>query len=98
MGVGSSRRKGKKSTGWIRDTVLRFYTDDQLRADWEAIGPTDRVKIAASWVPKVVESKNETGMTVKFILGGVRDTKALKGQIVSQAALNPPDDTDDPEE
>ena len=98
MGVGSSRKKGKKSTGWIRDTALRIYTEDQLREDWLAIEPVDRLRIAASWVPKTIETKGDSGLSVTFVLNGVRDSKTIQGTMVN-AALNPPieDNEGDPE-
>lgn len=79
MGLRGLRGKDKKSTGWMRDTVLRIYTADMLQEDWNAVTPADRLKIAASWVPK--ELKVDSNTTISLVINGVRQAAAIDGTI-----------------
>ncbi len=90
MGLRQSRKPGNKSTGWIRDTVLRIYTQDQLDADWRAITPAERVKICASWVPK--EMKVDNSSTFQLVITGLQNKVIDAPAVVS--ALPEHDDDD----
>ena len=87
MGIGSGRKKTKKTTGWIRDTVLRIYTEDQLKEDWFAIDPADRLKIAASWVPKEIMGNGNNGLQINLILTGIEGKRVIQVQPIEQNAL-----------
>lgn len=89
MGTRKTRKAGTKSTGWIRDTVLRIYTADQVAEDWNAVTPADRLKLVASWVPK--ELKVDNNSTFQLIIKGL-EHKVIDRQIISTKALDAHED------
>jgi hypothetical protein len=93
MGLRTTQKKGVKSTGWIRDTVLRIYTEDQVREDWNAIAPVDRIKVMASWVPKEMVSDNN-GLQINLILRGVEPKNVITAHVVGPIALTDGDNDD----
>ncbi len=97
MGLRTSQKKGNKSTGWIRDTVLRIYTEDQVKEDWNAIDPVDRIKVAASWVPK--EMKVDNSSTFRLVIEGLQN-KVIDSSVIESKALDEHQDDandDDPQ-
>jgi len=91
MGMRSKRGKDRKSTGWIRDTIITLYTQDQVIADWNAITPAERIKVVASWVPK--EMKVESDTKISLIINGIRQATPIDGTI--REALQAHEDNDE---
>ena len=85
MGMRSKRGKDDKSTGWIRDTVIRLYTQAQVAKDWMAITPADRLRLVGSWVPK--ETKIDMSSTFQLIINGLQN-KAIESKVIEHAALD----------
>ena len=69
MGMRGKRGKDRKSTGWIKDVVLGLCTAESVEKDWNAIGPSERIKTLSAWVPK--EIKTDNNQTVRLILEGI---------------------------
>lgn len=67
--------------------MLRIYTEDQLKEDWFAIEPAERVKIAASWVPKEINSNNNNGLQINIVLSGIEEKRVIQVQPIEQNAL-----------
>ena len=90
MGLRGSRKKDKKSTGWFKDVVLGMYTSDMVRDDWAKIGPAERIKVAAQWVPK--EMKVESDTTISLIINGIRQVKAIDNTVHDALPVHEDDD------
>jgi len=91
MGMRSKRGKDGKSTGWIRDTVIRLYTADQVAEDWMAMAPAERLKLVGSWVPK--ETKIDMSSTFQLIINGLQN-KAIESKVIEHAALDEHEEDD----
>ncbi len=85
------RGKDKKSTGWIRDTLIGIYTQDQLRKDWEAVTPAERLKLVGSWVPK--EMKVDSNTEIRLIINGLQQVKSIDASQVQALPAHEDDDT-----
>ena len=92
MGLRGKRGRDKKTTGWIRDTVLSIYTDDMVKEDWKAVQPAERLKIVSAWVPK--ELKVESDTTISLIINGLRQVNAIDSAVVKALDAHDPEDED----
>ena len=92
MSMRGKRGKDKKSTGWIRDTLIGIYSQDQLKKDWEAVTPAERLKLVGSWVPK--ELKVESDTTISLIINGLRQVNAIDSAVVKALDAHDPEDED----
>lgn len=96
-----TKKKGsvdKSNIGWIRYALTRIVTEEQLHGWFADLTSKEKLDYLRSLYPKEVETKGDSGLSVTFVLNGVRDSKTIQGQVIN-AALNPPiedneDDTD----
>lgn len=91
MSMRGKRGKDKKSTGWIRDTLIGIYTQDQLRKDWEAVTPAERLKLVGSWVPK--EMKVDSNTEIRLIINGLQQVKSIDASQIQALPAHDDDDT-----
>ena len=84
--------------GWVRKTIEQAHTQKEWQDIFRELPGHQQVQFLLACQPKVIENKGDSGLSVTFVLNGVRDGKTIQGTMVN-AALNPPieDNEDDPE-
>ena len=95
------RKRGQrgpdKGTGWIKTTILGIVTAEQVKSDWAALTPVERIKTLSSWVPKEVKVDQDT--TIRLVINGLQVRAPIDGtplKAIEAAVLD--DASDDPEE
>lgn len=80
-----SKRDRTPSREWVRRAIEKAYTQEEWIHKFKTeLKFKDQFDALLSVQPKVVENKGETGITVRFELNGVRDTKAIQGKVVKE--------------
>lgn len=80
-----NKKKGmvdKSNLGWIRHALYGRVHVDELWKWFMTLNEKDRLDYLAKIAPKEIETKGETGVTVTFKLNGVREDKAIPGEVV----------------
>ena len=79
------RKKGdkdKNNIGWLRYAVTRIATEAKVQEWFNSLESKEKLEYLRSLYPKVIESKGESGLSVTFVLNGVRETKSIPGTVI----------------
>ena len=75
-------RKPKLPIGWVRNMIEGVHTQQEWQEIVRGLPPQVKVQFLLACQPKALENKGESGLSVTFVLNGVRETKSVPGEIV----------------